>query len=244
MSDMSLIYCNAFAEVEKHEEGYALDNGWAVDEWCKQAPRIWFQARQTRLRVSEFKNNKKVRKILNRCPNITTKVRRLNEIDNINELEKIYRTFVNYKEFSEDLGALSIENEIDKDKKIIFEYYDAEILRAFTIARLYDGTKSMTGVSFCWDYHNPKLYLGKYSVMKELEYARDNELEYCYQLPGYEKTCVYKMNLPGFEFWDGQKWSKNKEAYESMCNKDDEIKTTKDMNELMWRYEKEYFKTH
>ena len=60
MSDMSLIYCNALAEVEIHEEGYALDSGWAVDEWSKQTPRLWFQARQTRLRVAEFKNNKKV----------------------------------------------------------------------------------------------------------------------------------------------------------------------------------------
>jgi len=102
----------------------------------------------------------------------------------------------------------------------------------------------MTGTSFCWDYHEPKLYLGKYTIIKELEYARDNDLEYFYQMPGYEKTCIYKMDSPGFEFWDGKRWSKDKDAYKSMCEKDDEVKSPKDMNELMWRYEKGYFKTH
>ena len=52
------------------------------------------------------------------------------------------------------------------------------------------------------------------------------------------------MDSPGFEFWDGKRWSKDKDAYKSMCEKDDEVKSPKDMNELMWRYEKGYFKTH
>ena len=61
-------------------------------------------------------------------------------------------------------------------------------------------------------------------------------------MPGYEESCIYKRDFTGFEFWDGKKWSSDKKMYEHMCKKDSEIKTFEDMNNLMWEYEKNYFK--
>ena len=60
-------------------------------------------------------------------------------------------------------------------KKGVFKYYEDGILRAFTLVRFYDNAPSLTGLQFCWDYHKPQIALGKYSMIKELEYARDNE---------------------------------------------------------------------
>ena len=189
MTDLSLIYCNAYAEVKDHEENEALNTGWAVDEWTNQTPRLWFQARQVRIKVSEFKYDKKIKKILRRCPNITHRLEKLNEA-NIDELQKLYDKYMKYKGFKDDLGALSLKEEIDKNKKGVFKYYEDGILRAFTLVRFYDNAPSLTGLQFCWDYHKPQIALGKYSMIKELEYARDNELEYLYMMPGYENTCV------------------------------------------------------
>ena len=60
-------------------------------------------------------------------------------------------------------------------------------------------------------------------------------------MPGYEEACIYKRDFTGFEFWDGVKWSSDKKVYTEMCENDSKIKTFKDMNDLMWKYEKEYF---
>ena len=59
MTDMSLIYCNVYAQIEPHEETEALEGGWAIDEWTQKNPRYWFQGRQTRIDVSTLKYNKK-----------------------------------------------------------------------------------------------------------------------------------------------------------------------------------------
>lgn len=240
MTDMSLIYANAYAEVEENEEDHALKNGWAVDEWTKKTPRLWFQARQVRLKVSELKYNKKTNRILRRCPSVSHEIKSL-ENANIDELQDLYDRYMKHRGFSDDLGALSLKEEIDKDKKIVFQYYDEGVLRAFTLLRTYSGSNSMTGLQFCWDYHKPSISLGKYSIIKEIEYAKENGMDYLYMMSGYEETCIYKRDFTGFEFWDGEKWSSDKKVYEYMCRKDSEIKTFEDMNKLMWEHEKNYF---
>ncbi len=241
MTDMSLIYANAYAEVEENEEDHALRNGWAVDEWTKKTPRLWFQARQTRIKVSDFKYNKKINKILRRCSSVSHEIKPLKDA-NIDELQDLYDRYMKYKGFSDDLGALSLKDEIDKDKKIVFQFYDEGVLRGFTLSRIYGGSNSVTGLQFCWDYHKPSISLGKYSTIKEIEYAKKNGMDYVYMMSGYEEACIYKGSFAGFEFWDGEKWSNDKKLYEDMCRKDSEIKTFKDMNELMWEREKDYFK--
>ena len=243
MTNMSLIYCNAYADVGTHEEEDALNKGWAVDEWASSKPRVWFQGRQVRLKVSEFKVNKKIRRVYKRCSGVTQKFELLTD-SNIEELQKVYDRYMEYKGFSDDLGSLKLEEEIDKDNKAVFKYYDEGTLRAFTLVRLYSGGHSMSGLQFCWDYHNPKLALGKYSLYKEIEHSTDNGFGYLYMMPGYEKTCLYKSDFPGFEFWDGEKWSDDKDLYKSMCENDSKVKTFEEMNELMWNYERNYFKTY
>tara|TARA_Y100001938_G_scaffold29079_1_gene39260 strand:- start:5799 stop:6563 length:765 start_codon:yes stop_codon:yes gene_type:complete len=242
MTDMSLIYCNVYAHVEPEEETHALENGWAIDEWNQKEPRYWFQGRQVRIDTSKLEYNKKTRRILNSCPNVEIKIKKYSET-NIDEIQSIYEKYMKYRGFVDDLGLGGPANEVELDQanKQVVHYYHEGKLRAYTLLRTYDNSPVMTGLQFCWDYHNPKMSLGKYSVIKEIECARENGIKYLYMMPGYEKTCIYKKDFTGFEFWDGRKWSADKKMYEYMCNKDSEIQTFEDMNKLMWEYEKEYF---
>ena len=48
----------------------------------------------------------------------------------------------------------------------------------------------MTSLQFCWDYHKSNLNLGKYSVIKEFEYAKANKIDYIYMQEGYEEECI------------------------------------------------------
>ena len=243
MTDMSIIYCNAYAHVKPEEENHALQTGWAVDEWADEEPRCWFQGRQVRLNVNDLVENKKTRKILRRAKRITRKVKKYSETD-LEEIQKVYEKYMKYRGFTDDLGEGGPINqvELDPENKLVFHYYDKGELRAWTLARTYSNANAVTGLQFCWDYHEPRVSLGKYSVLKEMQWAKDCGMKYLYMMPGYEKTCIYKRDFAGFEFWDGLKWSKDRSMYEYMCKKDSEIETFQDMNNVMWDYEKNYFK--
>ena len=242
MTDLSLIYCNVYAQIEPCEETKALEGGWAIDEWTQKNPRYWFQGRQTRISVNSLKYNKKTRKILNRCPDITCEVKKYSDT-NIDEIQKVYDKYMEYRGFVDDLGEGGPKHqvELDPENKLVFHYYHKGILRAYTLVRTYDNSPAVTGLQFCWDYHDTNMSLGKYSVIKELEWAREKGIKYLYMMPGYEETCIYKRDFTGFEFWDGKRWSADKNMYVEMCKNDSKIKTFQDMNDLMWKYEKEYF---
>ena len=96
MSDKTIIYCYALANFEKNEENYALNNGWAIDEWDNKNPRIWFQARQTRINISKFKNSKSLRRSKKRCADITYEIKKLSTV-NVVDLEKVYKSYLQNK---------------------------------------------------------------------------------------------------------------------------------------------------
>ena len=132
--------------------------------------------------------------------------------------------------------------DLDIEDKYILEHKDEGVLRAFTICRIHRNSKAMTSIQFCWDYHKPKMFLGKYSMIKELEVAKEKGLNYVYMMPAYENICVYKSSFQGFEFWDGTRWSNDRDMFINMCENDSKVNTIKDVDQLMWNYEKNYFK--
>ena len=94
----------------------------------------------------------------------------------------------------------------------------------------------MTSIQFCWDYDNPKMFLGKYSVIKEMEYAKKMGFDWVYMGDGYQKICEYKCYFPGFEFWTGRKWSSDIDFYKKLISNDDKVKTIEDLDRLSKDY--------
>ena len=241
MTKYDLAYYNAYAHIEPHEEDLALKTGWAIDEYVRE-PETWIQGRQTRLNaLREPKYNKAWRKYANRCNRcITTEIKSFNDCD----LDEMWNVFVRYAEYRNfDIShANHFSKELFKEKKIVFQYRDEGVLRGFLIARRYEHSNSMTSLQFCWDYHKNNLNLGKYSVIKEFEYAKENSVDYIYMQEGYEKECIYKSDLPNFEFWDGENWSDDVATYKQMCKNDTKTESLEDLSKIMWGYEKDYFK--
>lgn len=240
MTQYDLAYYNAYAYVEPEEEDHALKHGWAIDEYVKD-PVTWIQGRQTRLKCSPQPNyNKSWRKYINRCKCIETQIKTFKDCD----LDEMWRVFLRYSDHREfDIThANHYKEELFPQNKIVFQYREDGVLHGFLIARLYDNSNSMTSLQFCWDYHKNNLNLGKFSVVKELEYAQENDIDYIYMQEGYEKQCIYKSDLPNFEFWDGEDWKDDVDTYKIMCENDSSTESLKDLSELMWDYEKNYFK--
>jgi len=240
MTQYDLAYYNAYAYVEPEEEDYALKHGWAIDEYVKE-PVTWIQGRQTRLKSSpQPKYSKSWRKYINRCKCIETQIKPFKDCD----LDEMWRVFLRYSDHREfDIThANHYKEELFPQNKIVFQYREDGVLHGFLIARLYDNSDSMTSLQFCWDYHKNNLNLGKYSVIKEFEYAKENSVDYIYMQEGYETQCIYKSDLPNFEFWDGENWSDDAATYKQMCENDSKTESLEGLSKVMWEYETNHFK--
>ena len=235
MSDCDLSFCLVNAcDVLPEEEGYALQNGWTPDEE-ENGDSLWWQGRSTRLKVSEFKFNRKARKMLKPAKGIEAKFRPAKKC-NLQELNEIYIKYCNYKKYPIENNYIQ-ECLVDIDKKFIGEYRENGILRGYVICRTYHETsKSMSSIQFCWDYENPRLFLGKYSLIKEMEFAKEMGFEWIYMGDGYQKICEYKCYIPGFQFWTGRKWSEDIDLYKKLTSNDDKVKTIKDLAKLAENY--------
>jgi len=74
-----------------------------------------------------------------------------------------------------------------------------------------------------WDYVTPKLQLGKYSLWYEMQQAHNQEKLYFYLGASYDKSCRWKSTLPGFEWWDGEAWQKDADAYNRAIDMDENL---------------------
>ena len=128
----------------------------------------------------------------------------------------------------------------DADMQIIwkyFIYYHEDTPVAFTEFKVFDNKHVLSG-QFAWDYENPKLGLGTYATLYEIDWSYKNKYKNYYLSYGYETTSKYKSKYKGFEFWNGKEWVNNKSMYNKLCDNDSSIESIKDLN----KYQREYFK--
>ena len=144
-----------------------------------------------------------------------------------------YRNF--YEEgFENDSEVFEKKDYIDW-KYFIYYYKDTPV--AFTEFKVFDNKHVLSG-QFAWDYENPKLGLGTYATLYEIDWSYKNKYKNYYLSYGYETTSKYKSKYKGFEFWNGKEWVNNKSMYNKLCDNDSSIESIKDLN----KYQREYFK--
>ena len=147
----------------------------------------------------------------------------------IQDYKKFHET-----DFEEESEIFEKEDFIDW-KYFIYYYKNKPI--AFTEVKVFDSNHVLTG-QFGWDYENPKLSMGTYATLYEIDWSIKNKCKKYYLSYGYEKTSLYKSRFDGFEFWNGRGWIDNKTLYKKLCEHDTEINTLADLN----TYQRKYFK--
>ena len=84
----------------------------------------------------------------------------------------------------------------------------------------------------------PNLNLGTFAQNFGCEMYRGMRFLYYYSSYAYERVCEYKSHYNGFEWWTGREWSRNKELFRDILNKDSDIESLRD---LYYR-QKDYYK--
>ena len=239
LTNYDFIYSLALAKFEEKEYCQAFENGWIPLSWyyTKLDELTWINARNTRLLLSKFTFSKKQRKTL-RKKDITVKV--YDKLDDalFTIVSNIYKKYIQYKkfhekDFEEESEIFEKEDYIDW-KYFIYFYKDKPV--AFTELKVFNSKHVLTG-QFAWDYQNPKLGMGTYATLNEIDWSIKNKYKKYYLSYGYENTSVYKSRFDGFEFWSGRSWIDNKSVYKKLCEHDTEITTIPELN----RYQRKYF---
>lgn len=221
------LFFDCMAEVPLHEENEALNNGWLPDDYTIHKNNMgvttkshWYQARQTRINLANFNDSKTNKKERKKCKDIEVKYTPL-QTANTSELKDIFDKYLTYRNFKKwSLEPLLLS---ERDRKFFLVYYLDGKPIAFTFMRDV-GTNSVFSTQFAWDYENPKLYLGKYANLAEIDYCIANNKDYMYLGFGYEKSCIYKSKYAGFEFWNGELWSDDIDQFNFLCERDSSLK--------------------
>lgn len=239
------LFFECMAEVPLKEEEEALNKGWLPDDYFrpKEGDKShWYQARQTRIDLSKFKETRRTRKARKKCELIIEKTFDADIVD-LEVLTEIFDKYTKYRNFkSWDLKPL-INLEIDRKKFIVYheQKNDSSWHKPIAFSFIRDvGNNSIFSTQFAWDYENPKLYLGKYANLAEIDYCIEQKKDYMYLGFGYEKSCIYKADYEGFEFWTGKEWSNDIEHYKWLCERDSKIEKTKDLDKIK-KYDDEHF---
>jgi len=237
LTNYDLIYSLPLAEFEDNEYDYAFENGWIPLSWYYTELKnlTWINARNTRLVLDKVEFSKKQKYVL-RKKDIEVKI--LNSFD-YDLLSTIYKKYVKYRNFYEE--GFENDSEVFEKKDYIdwkyFIYYYKDTPVAFTEFKVFDNKHVLSG-QFAWDYENPKLGLGTYATLYEIDWSYKNKYKNYYLSYGYETTSKYKSKYKGFEFWNGKEWVNNKSMYNKLCDNDSSIESIKDLN----KYQREYFK--
>ena len=115
---------------------------------------------------------------------------------NIKQLNKIYNTYCEYKNFASVMPIF--DSEYTDPKNDIIGYFDNDVLVAFSLLRRYD-TENVEAIQFAWTYSNPKLRLGIKSLKHECFLYKSLNYKFYYLGEANE----YKRNIKGFEILQG-----------------------------------------
>jgi hypothetical protein len=245
ITEYDYLFFDCMAVVPLVEENQALEKGWLPDDYLIKQDSLgntlkshWYQARQTRIDLRKFKDTRSTRKARKKCKDITTKCLNAKEVD-LSILNDIFNKYFEYRNFKKwDLEPLIFA---EPHRKYFLLYYQNNKPIAFTFMRDV-GSNSVFSTQFAWDYESPKLYLGKYANLAEIDYCMEHDKDYMYLGFGYEKSCIYKADYAGFEFWTGEEWSDNIERYKFLCERDSQLKSLNQLDKCKEHDDKKFFK--
>lgn len=111
---------------------------------------------------------------------------------NISELNRIYKTYCEYKNF-ESVMPIFDQEYLNSDTDVFGYYHQLELV-AFSLIKRHDSINAES-IQFAWNYKHPKLRLGIQSLNHECAIYKSYGFKYLYIGVADE----YKQEIDGFE---------------------------------------------
>lgn len=190
------------------DEREALENGWLIYNG------VWFQCRSVRIKVDEF-----------RPKELPDELGWYHQNTPPAAVDRIYESYIAHKGF--DRNPWPVWRDWRATYIVISNEY-APV--AFT--KLNHYCWGLEAQLTAWDYHKPKLSVGKLIVSKEVEIAQRLGYSHLYIGEGCEAGSIYKADFGGFEWWTGSRWSTDREEYKRLCARDSAVTSIADLSRV------------
>jgi hypothetical protein len=190
------VFCEAFVIPENETYDDLIELGWLPNV---QPPIYWYQSQSCRINYSKISLSYKRRKIISQLEYKILKYEGIEE-----EVDSFFYDYFDNKKLDlkkfYDLNSqfLNIQvMKVTKDDKVV----------GYT--RFQNLTRNNLGMETAYDLNFPRLSLGITSILLLSDYTRLQNKNNLYIYESYNNYFPYKMEIPGIEFWEGEKWVSN-----------------------------------
>jgi len=221
--------------LDGNEEDDPLEQGWLADDVPYQGHECWYQSRSTRIELKPGLLKKPRRREVRGQPIEMLEIRPVDSMLKLTGMETLYHSFLRKKGYRDLYNPLRHIHQ--RDSFLVYYIDDVSNMIGFTKIKKYLWQEDVHDEQFA-DGHISAMEthmhcsvedIGMITLEMEIEWAAAKHCRYLYLGPGYEKSSIYKSLIPGFQWWTGQKWSKNVEQYKQACNRDSEITQIADL---------------
>ena len=191
------VFCEAFAIPEDESFDDLIENGWLPNI---QPPLYWYQSQSCRINQDKVSLSYKRRNIISK---LEYEVFQFEEVRD--EVDKFFSTYFQEKKLdlkdSYDLNSSFLNLQVMKVTK---EGQPVSYTRFQSLER------NNLGMETAYDLNFPRLSLGVTAILLLSSYTAAQRKKNLYIYESYDNYFPYKLEIPGVEFWEGEKWvSKN-----------------------------------
>lgn len=191
------VFCEAFAIPEDESFDDLIENGWLPNI---QPPLYWYQSQSCRINQDKVSLSYKRRNIISK---LEYEVFQFEEVRD--EADKFFSTYFQEKKLdlkdSYDLNSSFLNLQVMKVTK---EGQPVSYTRFQSLER------NNLGMETAYDLNFPRLSLGVTAILLLSSYTAAQRKKNLYIYESYDNYFPYKLEIPGVEFWEGEKWvSKN-----------------------------------
>ena len=243
-----LVVCKPFAIPESFEEAEMLDTGWlALDNPVHFEGRLqecFYQSRSTRINLSQYRPSKRTAQWRGRTIQMMEIVPDTDNIE-MTGLRRVYNSYIKrtgFRDLYDPFGHIS-----DRDSFLLYHVGNVTNMVGFSKIKRYWFQEELLNfnnrkelkrlnpdqcVAVESVLHANTVPISQVTVDMEASWCKRRGVSDLYLGSGYEKSSAYKSQYRGFQWWTGTEWSKDKEKYVRLCQRDSRIKKIEDLSKL------------
>ncbi len=190
------VFCEAFVIPENETYDDLIELGWLPNV---QPPIYWYQSQSCRINNSKISLSYKRRKIISQLEYKIFEYEGIKE-----EVDSFFYDYFNNKKL--DLKKFYDLNSKFSNIHVMKVTKDDKVV-GYT--RFQNLVRNNLGMETAYDLNFPRLSLGITSILLLSDYTRLQNKNNLYIYESYNDYFPYKMEIPGIEFWEGEKWVSN-----------------------------------